>query len=471
MKILIPFLVGLVIWIFTGDTLIAASLLVLILAWQLLQPDEGPPVLALAVTMQWVAVTIGLFYVRLTGRPLEATLNSDYETMVYIGLGWVLALTAGLWLGRWLLARLKPLKGDHPPHAMSFKTVVLCYVGGVTVVGVVQQIAWEYPSVTQAIIAVTYLRLGLLYLLMRWLVLAARWDALAGLLLFEIALGLTGFFAGFREPLMMAVLTLLEVFNRRTAHHWFSIAALGTAMCVLGVMWVSVRGDYRARFFDEEIAASRSERLDSLRSAAGNWAAQDTADLLGNTDAFVDRLWAIYYPALAIERVPNVIPHTDGRLMSGTLEHIFKPRIFFPDKPELISDSELVRKYSGVLVAGADQGTTIAFGYATESYVDYGIPGMFVPAFIFGMFMGMVYGGILHGFRHRDIAIAVVTVTCWLSLYLFERSWAKTLGLAGTLVIYVGAITYIFDRFWYERFRNEQVTDWGQPPQFVDHEA
>lgn len=471
MKIITPFLVALLVWIFTGDTLVAASLLVLTAAWFLLEPDEGPPVLALAVTMQWVAVSLGLFYVRLTGRPLEATLNSNYEAMVAIGLAWVLALTAGLWLGRRLIASLRPVEGDRPAHAMSFKTVVVCYVGGVAVVGAVQQIAWEYPSLTQAIIAVTYLRLGLLYLLMRRLVLASRWEALAGLLLFEIALGLTGFFAGFREPLMMAALTLLEVFDRRNVRHWFSIATLGTAMCLLGVMWVSVRGEYRARVFDQEIATSRSERLDSIRAAARNWAAQDVADLLGNTDAFVDRLWAVYYPALAFERVPDVVPHTHGELMSVALEHIFKPRIFFPDKPDLISDSELVRKYSGVLVAGAEQGTTIAFGYAAESYVDYGLPMMFVPAFVFGMFMGLVYGGILHYFRHRDIAVAVVTVICWLSLYLFERSWAKTLGLAGTLVIYVGALTYLFDRFWYERFRNERHPDWGHAPQLADHEA
>ena len=31
--------------------------------------------LALAATMQWVSVTIGFFYVLLTGRPLEATLR------------------------------------------------------------------------------------------------------------------------------------------------------------------------------------------------------------------------------------------------------------------------------------------------------------------------------------------------------------------------------------------------------------
>jgi hypothetical protein len=154
-----------------------------------------------------------------------------------------------------------------------------------------------------------------------------------------------------------------------------------------------------------------------------------------------------------------------------TLEHIFKPRIFFPDKPDLISDSELVRKYSGVFVAGEKEGTTIAFGYAAESYLDYGVPGMFLPAFIFGIFMGVVYAGILRLFRHRDIAVSVVTVICWLSLYLFERSWSKTLGLAGTLVIYVGALTYLFDRIWYERFRNAQDNEWGGQPQFVDHEA
>jgi hypothetical protein len=445
---------ALVAWLASADWLVGASVLVLALSWIILRADEGPPVLALAVTLQWVTVSVGLFYVNITGRPLEATLFSDYRPMVLIGLTCLVALSAGLYVGRRLVDRRRRPVGIRPDYALTFKTLVFCYAGASAVVGAVHQVAWQYPSITQAIIALTYLRLGLLYLVLRRLVANDRWLIVAGVLVLEVGLGVTGFYAGFREPLIMAVLAYLERFDRRRLRHWVTVGALAVAMCALGVIWVNVRVSYRERFLsDENFAQNRSARFDSLAAATRIWAARDREQLTSDLDAFIDRLWAIYYPALAVRRVPNVLPHSDGKLMLQALQYVFMPRIFFPDKPDIGSDSELVRKYSGVMVAGDQQDTNIAFGYAAESYVDFGIPLMFVPVFLWGTFMGVCYAGILRTFRHRDIAVAVATVVCWLSLYLFERSWAKTIGLAGTLMIYLGGVTFLLDRLWYEKWR------------------
>jgi len=84
---------------------------------------------------------------------------------------------------------------------------------------------------------------------------------------------------------------------------------------------------------------------------------------------------------------------------------------------------------------------------------------MFLPMLIWSTFIGAVYAGILRVFRHRDIAVSVSTVIAWLSLYLFERSWAKTIGLGGTMLIYAGGLSYVLDRLWFEKFRNVYVKD------------
>jgi hypothetical protein len=440
-------------WLVTGDWLIAVCLVLLLAGWLVLKAQEGPPVLALAYTMQWTSICIGLFYVAATGRPLQATLDSDYRPMVAIGAGVLAATLAGLYLGQ-RLVRLPAEDGDvRPQHALSFKTLMICYIVGVAGVGVVQQIAWDYPSVTQAIIALTYIRLGLLYLVLRRLVSAGQWPMIVGLMIFEIGLGITGFYAGFREPLIMAALAMLERFDRRSVRQWFSVTALALVMCTLGVMWVSVRTSYRERFLsDTNFEQNRAERLDSIRAASNAWMSSSHADLANDVDTFIDRMWTVYYPALAVARVPNVVPYANGALMNATLQHVLMPRVFFPDKAEIGSDSELVRKYAGVKVAGADENTDIAFGYAAESYVDFGVPLMFLPVFIWALFMGAVYGSILRWYHYRDIAVSVSTVICWLSLYLFERSWSKTIGLTLTLLIYVGGLTFLLDRLWYERF-------------------
>ena len=451
---------GAVGWLASGDWLIGACLVVLGVGWLVLQPEEGPPVIALAFSMQWVAVCVGLFYFLLTERPLDATIHSDYRTMVMLGLGALLATMAGLYLGRRLVGLAGPATGLRPAYALTFKTLLSAYALGTIFVGAIQTAAWDYPGLSQAILALAYMRLGLLYLVFRRLVASNQWHYLAGLLVVEIVLGITGYYAGFREPLIMAALAFLEFFDRRNVRHWVTITSLVVLMAVLGAAWIGVRVEYRRRFeVDDKFGNNRSARIDLLRASISDWAGQGRREMMQDIDRFVDRLWTIYYPALAISRVPSVLPHTNGQLMIETLQYVFEPRLFFPDKPDIKSDSEMVRKYSGVWVAGEDQSTDIAFGYVAESYVDFGIPMMFVPMFIWSTFVGVAIAGILRVFRHRDIAVSVSTVIAWLSLYLFERSWAKTIGLTGTLLIYAGGLSYLLDLLWFEKFRNVYVED------------
>jgi hypothetical protein len=391
--------------------------------------------------------------------------------MVMIGLGCVLALTAGLATGVRLADRFVPASGDRPTSAFTFKTLFATYLGAVVAAGALQQVAWQYPAITQALIALSYIRLGLLFLVFRRLTAPTfNWPVIGGLLAFEVVLGFTGYFANFREPLVLATLAAMEVFDSTRARHWLSITAMAVVLAITSLFWMSVRTGYRQAFWEEDnFATSRSARLDRLSAMTTGWTDRDADDFRADVDNLVERLWAIYYPALAVERVPTVLAHTDGALMRDVLTHIMSPRVFYSNKPGLISDSDLVRRYSGVWVAGAAENTNIAFGYAAESYIDYGVPWMFLPVVIYGVFIGAAYQGFLLAVAHRDLAVGLVTVICWLSLYLFERSWAKTVGLAGTLMIYVGGITLVLDRLWIEKYRSLRVMSGYMPaPSFDD---
>jgi hypothetical protein len=442
-------------WLVFGDWIAGLSFAVLALAWLALPAEEGAPVLALAATMQWVSVTIGYFYHAVTGRDMEATVRADYRSMVLLGLGCVFAMIVGLWCGRKLIQRLPPKPGLRPSHALTFKTLVLVYVVFTAVLGSIALAAYDFGGLAMAILALSYLRLGLLYLLFRRFVARNQWY-LVGLVLFvEIVMGITGFYAGFREPLIMAALAFLEVFDKRNVRHWASIGVLGTAMATLGIVWIGVRVPYRQRYAEDlKFQNDRSARIDALQAAVNQWMNQPREGLLEDVDMFIERMWTIYYPALTLERVPLVLPHTGGELMMNTLKYTFEPRLLFPDKPSIQSDSEMVRKYAGVMVAGAEQDTDIAFGYAAESYVDFGVPGMFLPSFVWALFIGVACQLVFREYHHRDMAVSVVTVIGWFSLYLFERSWTKTIGFGGTLLIYAGGLCYILDRLWYEKFKN-----------------
>jgi hypothetical protein len=446
-----------------GTWLAGLSVLVLLLIWHLCRATTGPSVIAMALSYQWAQVTLGIFYHGLTGEMLPAIEYSDYEPMVLIGLGCVVALAVGLRLGIELMRRRHD-PGDTilATDTFSWRTLLIVYLAAIATMSVVQRLAWEYPGFTQAILALSFSRLAVLFLMLRRLVAPVfQWKAIAVLMAIETALGFTGYFAGFREPMILAAIATFEVFDRRSVQHWVTAATLILVLGLASVVWMGVRTEYRQDYESDVLATSRAARLQRMQALTSGWFAQDRAGRAEAVNHLVDRVWAVYYPALAVSRVPNVLPHTDGAILTSALTHLITPRILFPDKGDLPSDSEMVRKYSGVMVAGAEQNTSIAFGYAAESYLDFGIPLMFLPSLVFGLVMGMAYEWLLATIRHRDIAIPVVTVIFWLALYLFERSWVKTFGITLTMIIYLGGLCFLLDRFLTMRTEHEATLDSG----------
>jgi hypothetical protein len=442
----------------TGYWIAGLAVAVLLLVWGLLSAAEGPPVLALALTYQWMQVTIGLFYSALTGEELEAMYETDWQRMMLIGLAWVTCLAVAMFCGIVFTRRHLAPQPDAPVRAVSAKVLYIAYVLSLLLTGAMQELAWQYPMFTQAILAITFTHLGLLFVLTRRFTRPRfQWEKLAALMAVEVLVGFTGYFAGFREPLVMGAIAVLEVFDRRDVRHWAFAGVLACVLAVSSLIWISVRGELRQEIDDELLSNSRIERFDRARTLSTGLLTQAAADYVDAANVLIDRLWAIKYPAMALDRVPASIPHTDGDLMWEAVTHLVTPRFLFPDKPELISDSELVRKYSGAHVAGAESNTSIAFGYSAESYVDYGLPWMFVPALVWGLLLGVTFQVWLSVIYHRELAVAVTTVIFWLALYLFERSWAKTLGGTVTLMIYLGGLVYLLDQ-WLLMRRAQQVS-------------
>ena len=305
----------------------------------------------MAFTFQWVQVTAGIWYQMLTGIRLPAVDHSDYRTMVLIGLGCLAALLVGLKLG---MTVIRPPRATAPPGpALGWGALVAAYLASVVMTGTIQEFAWELPVLTQGILALTYIRFALLFLIFRRLSQPRiRLTWIAVLLAGEIVLGFTGYFAGFREPMMMAAMVLTGAFDRRRVTHWVVLGALGIAMLFTGVIWMGIRTEYRRDFEDQVFARSREARLDRISALSSKWLGRSPGEMLSDFDSFVDRLWAVYYPALALDRVPAVTPHEDGEILWAAVVHVLTPRLLFPDKPPVESDSEKVRRYTGVWVAG-----------------------------------------------------------------------------------------------------------------------
>ena len=429
------------------DWVAGVSLIVLWAIWHFL-PSVGPPVLALALTFQWVQINIAIYFYALTGVRVPEMDNCDYRPFVLMSLGCLVALIIGLRVGIRMAWREKALDPDRAFfEVFTWRDLPFIYVGSIFFAGLLQGIAWQVPQLTQPMLSLGMIRYGLLFLVFRKLLQrpgGVLW--IPFILAIEIILGFTGFFADFREAQIMAVLALLEKFNPRQLLHWGYALVLVIVIVVSGLVWTGIKGTFRQEFSAGLGAESQDVRAERAAELASDWFSREVDDSASDVSAMVSRLWAVYYPSLAVSRVPADLPHEDGAIEWAAVQHILTPRMIFPDKEEMMSDSEKVRKYSGEWVAGADQGVSIAFGYVAESYVDFGVPLMFFPPLIFAVLVGMAYQALIQLIKHREISIALVTLVFWLSLYLFERSWLVMLGLTGTLIFYVGGAAYLVDR-------------------------
>ena len=445
------------------DWIAGAAIVALWLCIKLVSTDDRLFVLPLALTFQWTQTVLGVFYRAFTGREVQTHYASDYRPMVLMGLGCCLALAGGIKLG---LSLRKPPDPNvpRPDFAFTFGPLLIVYVSSIFIEGSLLTIAPDYPTFRQIITTLDTARLGVLFLILRRLCAPPpRWSLMALVVMVEVVLGITGFFAGFREPIVLGVLAVLEVFDRRNSRHW-AVITIGIVLAgTMGLVWMGIRGVYRSEYVEmDKFATSRSARVERVRDLTSTFFSGGADDIWSTTDALVDRMWTVYYPALAVARVPKILAHTDGAIFMAALTHVVTPRIFFPDKGELMSDSDMVRKYSNVAVAGREHGTSIAFGYAAESYIDFGVPLMFAPVFAFGVFVGFCYALFRQLIWHRELFVAFGTVAFWLSVYLFERSWATSLGVTVGFMVYLGAPVVLLDRFLLVRFAAQRPSG-GEP--------
>jgi hypothetical protein len=445
-----------------GDWLAGAAVLVLAGIWFLLWRLERAPVLFLALGYQWAQTCFGMLYYAVTGTRIPTMDQCDYRTFVGLGLAGVASVAVGLFAG---LRCLAPAAAT--PRTRSFvdwNLLAPCYLLSIPLSGLLSFLAWEYPQFTQPLLMLSVVHLALLFLVFRRLSYPRPyWGLLAVVLAFEIALGLLSFFAAFREPLVLLAIALAEHLDTRRGVYWFALASLAGIALLISIVWQGIKGEYRHLYYQDRYQQSFQERLDLVGGLIDSWFDKSAPEVKADVDRWADRMWPIYFPALAVERVPDVLPHTNGHFTGEAIYHLATPRFFNPEKQRLVSESEKVRTYSGVWVAGDEAGVNIAFGYVAEAYIDFGVPMMLIPMLCFGFAMGLAYRLLQRLIRDRDLAAATLTVTFWVSLYLFERSWVKMLGTSGMVLLTVGGAAVLVDRLLGGRPRAAMTAQFALP--------
>jgi hypothetical protein len=162
---------------------------------------------------------------------------------------------------------------------------------------------------------------------------------------------------------------------------------------LLGVFWSAVKKDYR-NFLNlgtggQVVLQPVDERLAFLVNKAAEF---DGRQFAYGVELLLGRLSYIDFLAATMEQVPKALPHEGGALLGAAVWHVLTPRILFPEKPELPSDTLMTAYYTGVAEAvWADETTSISIGYMGELYIDFGVGGALLAVFLMGLAYGKCY--------------------------------------------------------------------------------
>jgi hypothetical protein len=427
-----------------NDWIASAALATLFVGWRYMFREQGPPIVAVAFSNQWLQVTVGILYFAMSGRKVVEMRTDDYRPMVVLGLGCVIALFGGFYLAAGFRRKRSWRELVSRPLPWTTNQIAMVYIVSVAMSGVLQELAWSMGGLTQVILVFSRVRFVFLFLLITRLAkpkLRGTW--IIGILAVELALGFAGFFADFREPLVIAAIAFLGAMDRKKAKTWAIVGGLAILAISSALVWTAIKPVIRRSYSGY---ATRSERLTAVLTVTGSTFAQGSTIWKYESDSMVSRIWAVYFPALALKRVPAIVPYKNGAILRGAIENVLTPRLFFPEKPVLPSQSDEVREYSGVWVGGRETNTSYAFGYAGESYVDFGVPLMFVPVFVFGILLGLAYRWLNKHIVHDELRTGVVIVIFWSTLGVYEASWIMLVGPSITILAVLGGGAYLLDR-------------------------
>jgi hypothetical protein len=252
---------------------------------------------------------------------------------------------------------------------------------------------------------------------------------LLAVILIEIVTGFSGLFSGFKTVFIVLLLAALSL--RMTLRSTNILGGVATLVVLfgLGVFWTAVKSDYRdlATGFSgsQEISSSVTDRVALLVGKAIH-----PADIEWGlaTDALLRRIAYIDFFGATIgvsETSPEPVVFARWR---DALEHVTKPRIFFPDKAAL-DDTEIFLKYvRGDVGEEGRAGTSISIGYLAENFIDFGFPGMLAPIAALGLVLGctlryLMTRPVAWAAREAFVTALVLTLSAGM-----ELSLAKFLG-------------------------------------------
>lgn len=412
--------------------------LALLLAWIFLllyRPGE-PPILLLAAGFQWLQVGTKVLHANFLGVPVDvlAQYNGDVDQATWLSIGALFFLVWGIRLaiGRYRVPDASVLREEALRFVMPRMIVVYAAASVASVV--LMLVARSSGGLYQALLALANLKWAVYFVLAYVCFVRPKYLWLFALAFgFELVLSLGGFFADFKVIFFVSALAFLSSGRRLKGLQYAGLGVLFLLLLAFSLAWTSVKKEYRLYLSGgtgaQIVAVGYDDRVQELVRQVAALTIFDYADAA--TD-MAKRVAYVDFFGNALDWVPSNAPHTGGEQWGGAVLHILTPRFLWPGKPPLPNDSEVTIQYTGLYLPSDAEGTSISLGYAAESYIDFGLPWMFVPL----LFLGWVWGRLYRFFMNRKTGLPILnqalTVPVLLMTMQYEAAVVKLVGAVVT---------------------------------------
>jgi hypothetical protein len=389
--------------------------------------------LLMAAGMQLSQVLVRPLYATLVGVSLEdVSLHfGDVTSATWFSLAALMSLVVGMYTGQLGAKHNAPIlqreaKSWTPGAAFIFCVLTLLLATTVMWVGNLSD------GLRQPALAASRIEWVGVFVLVYVCMVHRRGFAYVILVIFlELVKTVGGFFADFKEVFVVVLVAVIAANLRLKPRTIMAAVVLGGILLGLGSLWSAIKGDYREYISygsqEQTIVVPGEGRLAYLmdRVSATNWETiRHGFELLVRRWGYVDLLGA------TMHHVPEAIPFEDGALVGATIMHVLQPRLLFPDKPPLPSDTATAVRYSGIPFDSGNNavGTSISLGYVAELYVDFGRWGSIAAAFILGFLFGYSVKLVTSSTTLPAIVSSGLGIMLMMSIASFEQALPKMMG-------------------------------------------
>ena len=446
-------LIGLFVGLLMDSVLLGTAIFVLLAVVGCTWRRNEAPVVPFLLGYQWCAITAGYWYYVFTGIFPTAYALGDLERTVQLSLAGLVTLAAGIRLVRDSVS--KSDEGQETTFSVRRLNRLFWFV--IVIYGIDYIRAFNTKSFGGLDIPLTILlefRHVLLMVLWyetirhgagrRYLWLSLAW-------VFIPSLG--SYFSDFKTPLILLFLVSLQFWQPWEPKSWkWSIASwtrtiglLVVALFLMLVWQAGVKKEAR-RIYDEGLVNGRLDRAELFVKQVAAAVPEVIDDPQPSIEILISRLSYIGFFSRVIEYVPAVEPHANGELLQMALTNAFMPRLLFPSKPVLPSDSYYTRRFTGIMVA--EEGTSISIGYMAEFFADWGLAGMFLSIFGYGCLIGACIETVRR-FVQPSILVSPFLIVLMMTVYQFEHQFIKTFAalisttVAALVIQRVGRKTFV----------------------------